>query len=322
MLDNLRGLDPRALIRHAAAGLVDALGPPSVPPEPAIDVGDRSGIYLVRDGYTAREIPRPTANRRTHIHHDLADFAAQILRLKAAETADIYVEPVSLEQTQTGARAILRPGDPDSDILVYDPAHHARWRHWRDALGRSMSPADLREVVLIGEADTSLLRIAGQLTEERMGRLIASRLRKVKISANSEVEVEIDDLGKVVARSGADGAKVSAEIPATFDIELPTIQDLDIQTRITIRVSAKVDGRSLLYKLTSPGLSQHEHEMRVAIRDRLRTLLPGATVSLGQSRTTEYRVPFRDAPHEPIVMVWGKPAPAEPVSETPAVEAP
>jgi hypothetical protein len=319
MIEAIRGFDPRQFIRLAARGMVDAFGAPTVAPEPSIGLGDREGRFLVRDGYKVETAPQPEANRRTHIHHDLADFAAQIKRLGSPQDADIYVERLSLLSTkQAGVVAILDPEDPDSDVLVYVPEHHARWAHWRDHLDKWMTPAAFREVVLIGELDTAQVSVNGTRMKERQATSIAAKLRQVKIAANSEVEVELDDLGVIVARSGTDGTKVSAEIPATFDIELPVIQDIDTEVPITIRVSGKVEGRGLYYALSAPGLSAHEHAVRVVFRERLRKLLGEPwSVSLGVAARASYRVPFH--PRSGLeVIVWDLPKVPKAPAEAPA----
>lgn len=293
----LSGSEIKEAIVNGLQGIVLSLGAPS----PKIDVIDRPDgngkMALVRQGFEVKLFEGARANKRTHHFEDLGSFAAWLLKHADPNVVEILVD-------ETVVFALLDPKNPNGDIVICPLAIHPTAQRWFDAIERTaLSQKEVAKLIvsaLCDFDDTSTNGVVGSYGSE-----LAIQIRKFNAVKDSEVTVEIDELGVTTFQAVSEKTKVSGSLPPTFDVHVPLYLGIkndddqeptyDLQLFLEILVREKA---APLFNLSAPNLKLTIREARLEAANFLQRLLnvegkPPFLVGLGKASTALVPAPQR-----------------------------
>lgn len=244
------------------------------------------GLLLVlKQGYSASQVPGPKRAKRGHTFHDLGSFADYMnRRVEGEDAAD--VNDVEILVSETSVVALLDPSDPNGDRIHCQLIHHPQFSAWLSIFGKRTVQRDL------------YLFLRGNLPsihtpENGMdGAMIASEVRKLQVVATTGTDFQLDERGFYTVASATATTDMKGRIPSKFEIYVPIFQairdehDAERQYMIEVLLQMEPVGDQWAFNLACPALPIILHQARLDAVEYLKRILePGFLVGLGEAKT-------------------------------------
>ncbi len=202
-------------IQSLLTTLAALVSPPTRAPDLIVGPGGRSMHTLVREGYVLRQLDAPARPTPAHKFGDVYDFAEWVERhAPNAERAHILVD-------QYIVYAAYQPDDSTAWEVGCLLVTHPRGARWLDVLDKALNQQDLYRLFVSGSDDFEDVVDRQGNVLGKQGREIAAQLRKLQVSRDAKVDVELDENGEYRASSASDKVTVSAKLPSEFDVTVP-----------------------------------------------------------------------------------------------------
>jgi hypothetical protein len=195
--------------------LAALVSPPTRAPDLIVGPGGRHMHTLVREGYELQSLCAPNRPTPGHEFGDVYDFAAWVERhAPVAQRAHVLVDQYRVD-------AVYQPDDSTAWHVRCHLVAHPRGARWLNVLDKSLDQQELYRLFVSGSDDFEDVVDRQGNVLGKQGREIAAQLRKLQVSRDAKVDVELDENGEYRASSASDKVTVSAKLPSEFDVTVP-----------------------------------------------------------------------------------------------------